>query len=272
MNGTLYKCESPENYINKTINEGQSVTLHFKDDSSVQKPTIYISTAYDMRDYNYIHIPSMHRYYYIEDVTVSQQRYICKCRSDVLMSFKSYFLNEFILTERSGSNYSPNLEDDRSKAFQYIHIDTIPFEGGEGFDASKQEFLLAVCGNPNINASVTTPQSGKKPENNGGSGKQHSVMDEQEYEDTTSEEKKNVIIVVPENNVGSSYNMDTLYSYIKESQYNNLTQAEQENGTMYFLGDHANGTYGTRNIQISAATYAELTNSAKNNSTPYYVR
>ena len=271
MNGTIYKNSSPDNYINKTLSDAQAVTLHFKDDSSVQDPTIYISTDYDMRDYNYINIPDMHRYYYIEDVTLSQQRYICKCRSDVLMSFKSRFLDKKILLERSSNKYFKDLEDERAKAYQFIHIDTYAFE--DGFDAHKQEFLLSVVGNPNVNASVTPPESGQKPENNGGSGKQHNVMSQEDYDNQTPEENQGTVIAIPNAAPAeTTWNASTMYVYLTESKYNSLTQAEQENGTFYYISDKGNNTYGTRNIECSSNAYNSLTNKSKYNSTPYFVR
>ena len=56
MTGILYENKSDNLVVDKTINQrGSALTLHFKDDSEVINPTIYISRNTNMINCNYIY-------------------------------------------------------------------------------------------------------------------------------------------------------------------------------------------------------------------------
>lgn len=269
MIGYLYLNQSANNVLNKKlINKSEALNLHFKENSSIVNPTFMISRNINMKDYNYIEVPDFHRFYYIEDVTVSQQYYIVTCKSDPLYSFRTVLKQTNVLLDRSANNgvYSYDLEDDKYKIYQYTHCDVYSFPGS-GFDPEKQEFLLTVCGNPDVNASIDSSK-----DNNSGSTINHNKMDQEQYESLTPEEKHNDTINTISNVSGSpAFNEQTLYRYITESQYNNLITQDKNNGTFYYLSNKANGTKGDRIIKVRSSYYDSYTTKAKNNSTPYLV-
>ena len=63
-------------------------TVKFKDNSSVMTPTLIVAVDDDIFDSNYVYIEDFERYYFITDITVSQQYLIVNCKIDVLYTFK----------------------------------------------------------------------------------------------------------------------------------------------------------------------------------------
>lgn len=85
---TLMYNQSDNKCLNKTITNIASYTCKFKSDCSIMNPELELNYHSNVFNANYCHIPEFNRYYYITDITVSQQRIYVKCKEDVLMSFK----------------------------------------------------------------------------------------------------------------------------------------------------------------------------------------
>ena len=67
----LYKNNSEDYALTKSLSA--QITLDscvFKDDSSVENPTIVISTGTDITECNYMYIADLHRYYFIREIGV----------------------------------------------------------------------------------------------------------------------------------------------------------------------------------------------------------
>ena len=153
MKAMLYYNESNKNVVNKTITTDLSndITVHFKDDTNMINPVIYISREIDMRDYNYILIKGFNnRYYYIESVEVSQQMYIVKCHVDVLMTYKSAIKNQTCIVTRNSNHYNMYLNDDKLKLNNMSRVETIKFPNGFRVNGSKTfNFVLTINGGGN---------------------------------------------------------------------------------------------------------------------------
>lgn len=131
MTGILYENKSDNLVVDKTINQkGSALTLHFKDDSEVINPTIYISRNTNMINCNYIYIQDLHRYYYITKIDLSTQCYIVHCHVDVLMSYRSMILKQKAVVRRNAENYNLYLPDDKLKTLAPSRQLTIPFTSG----------------------------------------------------------------------------------------------------------------------------------------------
>lgn len=267
----LYYNGSDERVVDKVLtpSDGVSYTAHFKDDSSIINPVLTLSPNVNIYNYNYLYIPTFKRYYYITDVTVSTQRYIVNCKCDVLMSFKAGIKAQKCVIERSATLFNEYLEDERFKAYQYTHRDTYRFNGG--FDEDAQEFILVVCGNPNVTANIGDGKS-----IDGGSTRPSEIMTPEQYEELPTSQKENNDVIIVDNNRASElppseYN-NTRYWLLTESQYNRLTNEQKNDGTMYFIYDNAPNLKGTRNIFISQALYDALLERDKNNNIPYYIK
>lgn len=93
-----------------TINNGISVNCVLMDDTSIHNPTLKISytstAAKPIRLFNYCWIDEFGRYYFITDITSSQNFWYVSCECDVLASFKSYIgaSSHYILRAASQGN------------------------------------------------------------------------------------------------------------------------------------------------------------------------
>lgn len=93
---TLYKTESAPNVIGKELTDSLSITINLKASTNVIDPEILLSPrpAVDYFVYNYAHIDSLNRYYFIDSVEVLNgniTRLMLRC--DVLETYKDSVLN-----------------------------------------------------------------------------------------------------------------------------------------------------------------------------------
>ena len=93
---TLYKTESAPNVIGKELTSPLAITINLKASTNVIDPEILLGTrpAVDYFVYNYAHIDSLNRYYFIDNVEVLSgniTRLALRC--DVLETYKDSVLN-----------------------------------------------------------------------------------------------------------------------------------------------------------------------------------
>ena len=142
MTITTYSNASEEHVLDKqltVVNSG--VTAMFKDDTNMINPTIIISSLMS-KNFNYVYISDTDRYYYVNDMTYSQQRTFINLTVDVLMSFNSEIKALNVIANRSSSYYNV-YQTDSSIPFENRNvISTQPFSGG----FNGQSMLLAVNG------------------------------------------------------------------------------------------------------------------------------
>lgn len=150
MNGKLYKNYSDQNYINKTISPlGGDITLHFKEESEIINPTIYISRDINIKNVNYIYVEGLKRYYYINNIKVEHQRYVLECHVDVLMSFTSEIKSLSAVIERSQTHHNMWLDDEEMARLLGNQIVTLPFPSGFPIDSDGNktaQFILTLNG------------------------------------------------------------------------------------------------------------------------------
>lgn len=154
MDGQLFYNMSNYNVARKNLqSRSGNLTLHFKNESEVVNPTIYISRSQDILDSNYIYVDDLKRFYYINEITLEAQRYILKCHVDVLMSFYNDLIYQRCIIERNGKLGNLYLEDNKIKCFSKTRFQTFPWldSGGNpiGFRASGSKvknFILTISG------------------------------------------------------------------------------------------------------------------------------
>ena len=108
----LYKNTSENERLDKTNYLTMVNTLYgsFKDVTSITNPSIIIE--YGVIDFNYVYIPILNRYYYVEEViSVKNRLWQIRLKVDVLMSYKSIIRQQSGLIGRSASQYSEDLID-----------------------------------------------------------------------------------------------------------------------------------------------------------------
>jgi len=142
MEVIFYKNKSDKKVVSKNIEQKINTNCILKDDTNIKNPTIIISNLTDLKNCNYVYIEEFNRFYYINNITFSQQRYYIECNCDVLMSFRKDILNLKCIIKRQEKKYNLYLNDEKYKAFEYSRIKTIEFPNG----FTKQSFCLAIAG------------------------------------------------------------------------------------------------------------------------------
>lgn len=109
----LYVNSAENGRVDKTNYLNQVGTLYgiFKEETSIMKPEIIIE--YGVIDFNYIYIPLLNRYYYVNEIiSVRNNLWKIRLNCDVLMSFKSDILNLECYVSRNEYTYNEYIEDD----------------------------------------------------------------------------------------------------------------------------------------------------------------
>ena len=133
MNGKLFNNKSPRNKVNKTLSNETTITLRYKETTSVTDPDIIISSDITITDYNYIFVGSpIERYYYIESYEMAQQYIILHCHVDVLKSFSGDIYNTECIISKNQKAYNLFLNDDKMQLYNKSRILTKPFYDGNG--------------------------------------------------------------------------------------------------------------------------------------------
>lgn len=149
MNAYLYYNKSDKRYMNKTLKsityEGGSdhIDVEFKEDTSITDPTFILRTQSKVLEGNYIYVPNLNRYYYINDYVVSHQRIYINCHVDVLMSFKNEIKQENVIVSRQENSYNLYQVDPKMVIYNTPVYRVLKFPGG--FD-STGHFILCVAG------------------------------------------------------------------------------------------------------------------------------
>lgn len=123
MNVNFYVNNSDDRYLQKNLTAVlNNVPCIFKEDTSLENPTIIISPDNFRHNVNYVYIPELSRYYYITDKTFSKQRVLLHLRCDVLMSFKDYIKNCECVAIRSANMFNNYLDDNQMTRLAYSDI------------------------------------------------------------------------------------------------------------------------------------------------------
>lgn len=151
MEGTLYYNKSDKRYLHKQLDQiGNALTIELIEPSSIINPSFILSNESRVREANYIFIPDLGRYYYIEDYIFEYERIIINCKVDVLMSFKDYIANLEIITERTSHKGQQNLflPDNKIKEYSYpfIEVHKLKCTSNNGFSQDNVNYILGISG------------------------------------------------------------------------------------------------------------------------------
>lgn len=151
MDAYLYFNKSDKRYVDKKLEsityDGGSdhVDVEFKEDTSIEDPTFILRTQSKVLTANYIYVPNMNRYYYINSYTVSHQRIYIDCHVDVLMSFKTEFKKENVIVARNETLFDMYLDDNKYKVQNRTCVRTVRFPSG----FTTRNLILGVVGKNN---------------------------------------------------------------------------------------------------------------------------
>lgn len=144
MVANLYFNKSDKRSIGKILSAVASISVELKEDTSITDPVFILRDASQYLPSNYIFVPDLARYYFINNVTLSHQRALIECHVDVLESYKEDLKTHTVILDRQQYDYNLYLDDPEFKIYQPTNVMTFNFP--KGFDATKQEYLLTVVG------------------------------------------------------------------------------------------------------------------------------
>ena len=140
----LYKYNSPNNYINKSLTAVGSYTGTLKKETSILDPDITIESDNNLSQANYLYIAEFYRYYYIKKIdSVSNKLWRFTCHVDVLMTYKPNILAHSAIIGRQEKLWNMYINDGATFKVTnqpYIVQKTFP----SGFTG--QEFVMLVSG------------------------------------------------------------------------------------------------------------------------------
>lgn len=148
---TLCKNISPNNTINKTLENVTEVDIVLKNDDDLTTPIIKIlgfnnQIIPTVNDYNYCYIQDpIYRYYFIENVEIDTNN-ICtlhlKC--DLLMSFRGLYMSLQASIKKS-TNYNAYYNDGSYKSLETTQNLNYQFSS-QPFDFSSTDIVLVTIG------------------------------------------------------------------------------------------------------------------------------
>ena len=139
---TTYANASEEHVLDKDLTKIEDqVDIEIKENSNIINPIIILSRERNI-NFNYVYLTSYNRYYFVRNITYSQQRYYIDLQVDVLMSFNSNIKKLYVIANRSSSTYNVYQVDQNIPFENRNIISTQPFPGG----FSGQSLILAVNG------------------------------------------------------------------------------------------------------------------------------
>ena len=91
MNVTFYNNLSNDNVVNKRLEEINTLSFTFKENSNIINPSLILK---NYEGGNYCYIEELKRYYYVKDIDLlGNGLFKINCEIDVLMSYKEDIIN-----------------------------------------------------------------------------------------------------------------------------------------------------------------------------------
>ena len=89
MDVELYRCKSPKNKLNKTLEKTVTISATIYEYEQNRNRLSFRFTVSDVGEFNYIYIPDYNRYYFVESVSLSENGVnVYECECDYLMTYK----------------------------------------------------------------------------------------------------------------------------------------------------------------------------------------
>ena len=136
----LYSINDGDNVINKKMVNGVTVPINLKQGFDIINPDIVLNGDY--RGFNYAHIPSLNRFYFINSVEQLNLRLVkLNMTCDVLETYKADILNSNARFKRNikTGDYENISIDHSNKTTSVKHV-----SGGEPLDGDTM--IIAVLG------------------------------------------------------------------------------------------------------------------------------
>lgn len=109
----IYTCSSGDNYLDKTLSSGTTVSCDLKRPVDVEHPSFTIAATNGYDTFNYCYIAEFNRYYWMKPIASNNQIITYECESDPLMSFKSQIRACPAVISRNPWHFDLYLPDDK---------------------------------------------------------------------------------------------------------------------------------------------------------------
>lgn len=151
MQLTYYNNKTDKRYLKKKLEQislaghANPVNIIMLDDTSITHPTFKLKDNDIYLTANYCYIDTLRRYYFIDDITLSQGYGYIRCTEDVLMTYAQQMHDVDVLVDRNQWDYNLYQKDDRVKCYNFTSEKRLEFPSG--FEKNTQRFMLCVVGN-----------------------------------------------------------------------------------------------------------------------------
>lgn len=139
MTVKLYNNNSDKKVVNKDLTLVETKDCILYDATNILNPVLKFK---NMPSGNYVYIPYLDRYYYITDITLSNQACFVTCAIDVLYTYKNNIYNTVQYIERCENLRDTMLIDDRINMSVDSKIYTTSF--GESIITNHFTYILGV--------------------------------------------------------------------------------------------------------------------------------
>ena len=136
----LYTINDGDNVINKNLANGVTVPINLKQGFDIINPDIVLNGDY--RGFNYVHIPSLNRFYFINNVEQLNLRLVkLNMTCDVLETYKADILN-------SNARFKRNIKtgDFENVSIDYSNKTTLVKHVSNGTPLEGETMIIAVLG------------------------------------------------------------------------------------------------------------------------------
>lgn len=113
MTATLYNNTSNNNVVHKSLTTVATVNIDATDGFTVENGTFRMKRNDAYLNVNYMYVPDLHRYFYIQVEIENGAFMLINAKSDPLSSFWDSYKNSQCIAYRSSNKYNIELEDDR---------------------------------------------------------------------------------------------------------------------------------------------------------------
>lgn len=121
----LYKVLNQPNELTKTLNNSVIVNGSFR--SEIDSMDVIVEIESDTYDFNYVHIPSLNKYYFLQNLVHVNAKIIrMQLHCDVLMTYKTDILASYGLVTQGGT-INPYYSSIDSDSRQTIRRVTFPY-------------------------------------------------------------------------------------------------------------------------------------------------
>lgn len=147
MKITLYKFGKKRNSTKRPDGDGLTFDFNFLNNSSMLNPVIGLSSDVQLWEYNYAHIDTLKRFYFVTDWTSRGNIWSCSLSVDVLASWKEEIGNSTQYVERSSATFNGTVADGLYPATSEIRKElSTPVDGKLPYvrDIEKGTYIIGI--------------------------------------------------------------------------------------------------------------------------------